>query len=648
MSYADVGSHPLKGKAEPVPLWAARAVVATAGGAQRTDGLEAPLVGLDRELRMVKEAYHRAEESERASLLVVAGDAGMGKSRLGWEFSKYTDGLSTACRWHAGRCVSYGEGVAYYALAEAVRSRLETGNGHDDEPVDTDALVERGLAAYVEDADERAWLAPRLGALLGTSVTSTFQRDDLYAAWTTFFERVGEGVEPVVMLIDDAQYADEGLIQFIEHLLAAASFPCFVVMLARPELLAEHPDLVTNRRSTVLHIDALTVREMTTLMDGLVDGLPTDVRDVLVERAEGIPTYAVETVRALIDRDLVVPRGGAYVLADPDGLDLDDIGAPTSLQALISARLDRLTASRAPGGRPRERGRGLGRARAARRAVRRRARLSTHVLADLVRAQIFTVDHDRLSSEQGRYQFVQSAVRQIAYATLSRRERKQTHLLLLETMTRETTPELAPMAAEHAMAAMQAAPGDPDAARAHGPRGRPAPPGGGAGSRPRLADRGRRTPAARVWSSSETGRSASRSSWRWRRPVSTSVATTRHWRSPRTRGRASPARATTRERPTPPPRWRALSSSAPGSPRPRSTCSSPTASASRSCPRPCSSTRWSCARTPARSDGSARSRTTSRSTWSRWPSAPATDHRWPAAWPTSPYRRCSGGTTSWA
>jgi class 3 adenylate cyclase/tetratricopeptide (TPR) repeat protein len=461
VSYADVGSHLLKGKAEPMPLWAARAVIATTKGAQRADGLEAPLVGLDRELRMVKEAYHRAEETRRPSLLVIAGDAGTGKSRLAWEFSKYTDGLSTGCRWHAGKCVSYGEGVAYYALAEAVRSRLEIGSGLEDDAADTDALITRGLAEYVDDADERTWLAPRLGALLGTSGTSSFRRDDLYAAWTTFFERVSEGSGPIVMMIDDAQYADEGLIRFIEHLLVAASFPCFVVMLTRPELLTAHPALVTNRRCTVLHVDPLTDREMAELVDGLVEGLPTGVRDVLVERSEGIPTYAVETVRALIDRDLVVPRGGAYVLADPDALDLETIGAPASLQALISARLDRLSA---------EARRVVDRASVAGGSIEPTllAELCAdvedldQVLAELVRSQIFTVDRDRLSSDEGRYQFVQSAVRQVAYATLSRRDRKQAHLHVLEVMTRENAPELASVAAQHAMAAIEAAPDDPD------------------------------------------------------------------------------------------------------------------------------------------------------------------------------------------
>jgi hypothetical protein len=200
---------------------------------------------------------------------------------------------------------------------------------------------------------------------------------------------------------------------------------------------------------------------MAELVDGLVEGLPTSVRDVLVQRSEGIPTYAVETVRALIDRDLVVPRGGAYVLADPDGLDLEAIGAPASLQALISARLDRLSP---------EARRVVDRASVAGGSVEPDllAELCDdvpgleQVLTELVRSQILTVDRDRLSSDEGRYQFVQSAVRQVAYGTLSRRDRKQTHLHVLEVMTREDAPELAPVAAQHAMAAIEGAPDDPD------------------------------------------------------------------------------------------------------------------------------------------------------------------------------------------
>ena len=461
ISYVDVGSHQLKGKSEPMPLWAARAVVAQVGGAARADGLEAPLVGRGRELRMVKELYHRVEETRRPALLVVVGDAGVGKSRLGWEFSKYTDGLSDRCRWHAGRCVSYGEGVAYYALAEAVRSRLETGLGSDAESADPAALIAGGLTAYVESEAEREWLAPRLAALLGAAVAGTFPREDLFASWTTFFERVSGGDEPVVMMLDDAQYADDGLIMFVEHLMSVASFPCFVMLLARPELLSAHPDLVTSRRATVLNLEELTTEDMAVLVDGLVEGLPAGVRDELVARSEGIPTFAVETVRALIDRDLVVPRGGTYVLHDPDALDLAAIGAPASLQALISARLDTLS--------PAQR-RVVDRASVAGDSVEPTvlAELCPDVpdldqaLAGLVRAQILRVEASRLNSEQGRYQFVQSAVRQVAYGTLSRRERKQAHLDVLAAMLRHWSDELAPVVAQHCIAAVDAVPDDQD------------------------------------------------------------------------------------------------------------------------------------------------------------------------------------------
>ncbi len=126
ITYVDVGSHVMKGKTDPVPLWAVRAVVAAVGGAQRADGLEAPLVGRDRELRMFKDLFHATEDAQRPLLLVVEGDAGVGKTRLAWEFEKYADGLSGQVAWHRGRCLAYGEGVAFFALAEAIRGRLRS------------------------------------------------------------------------------------------------------------------------------------------------------------------------------------------------------------------------------------------------------------------------------------------------------------------------------------------------------------------------------------------------------------------------------------------------------------------------------------------------------------------------------------------
>ena len=144
ITYVDAGSHLLKGKADPVPLWSARAVVAARGGAQRADGLEAPLVGRERELRLVKEVFHGVEADGRPALLLVDGEAGAGKTRLGWEFEKYVDGLETSVRWHTGRCLAYGEGVAFFAVADAVRGRLAASAS------DPDADPATQLAAYFD------------------------------------------------------------------------------------------------------------------------------------------------------------------------------------------------------------------------------------------------------------------------------------------------------------------------------------------------------------------------------------------------------------------------------------------------------------------------------------------------------------------
>jgi tetratricopeptide (TPR) repeat protein len=373
-------------------------------------------------------------------------------------------------RWHSGRCLSYGEGVAYYALAEALRVRLRVGLSpataaapDDDADVDSDDLLGAGLEACVPDPEEREWLRPRLAALLGTAAVGTFSREDLFSAWTTFLERVGEGRETVVLMIDDAQHADDGLLQFVEHLLAVGSFPCFLMLMTRPGLIDEHPVLATNRRATVLHLPTLSEGDMSALLDGLVAGLPGEVRTRLVKRAEGVPLFAVETVRSLIDRDLVVPRGGQYVLADVAGLDLDAVGAPASLQALVSARLDALS---------QEQRRVVDRASVLGASFRRGDIVALcpevgdvdGVLAELQRNQILSLESSRLSAEHGHYRFVQAVVRQVAYSTLSRHDRKATHLAVVGLLVeeQELSEEVAPIIAQHYLDALAAVPGGDD------------------------------------------------------------------------------------------------------------------------------------------------------------------------------------------
>jgi len=457
ITFADTGEHSLKGKADPMRLWAAGVVVAEVGGGQRVDGLEAPFTGRTADLRLVKELFHGTEESRRPKLVLLDGEAGIGKSRLAWEFEKYIDGLAAGVKWHRGRCLSYGDGVAFWALAEAMRARFGLVEADNGETV-TERL-DAGLVEFVPEESDRDWLRPRLAVLLGAGGGSSFARPDLFAAWTAFLEHLGAD-EMVVLVVDDAQHADEGLLDFLDHLLATAQAPIFVLALARPELLARRPTL-GGRRTSVVRLDRLDDVAMASLVDGLVSGLPAAARTALVDRAEGIPLFAVETVRALIDRDLVVPREGQYVPADSARLDLDAIGAPASLQALVAARLDALTASE-------------------RKVVTDASVLGASftlegllalgtdlevvesVLESLRRKEIVMVQTDRFSAERGQYRFVQSVVRQVAYATQSRRDRTVRHLAAADHLAALPDPgdDFAVVIAQHLLDAVEAGASD--------------------------------------------------------------------------------------------------------------------------------------------------------------------------------------------
>ena len=143
-------AHTLKGKAEPEQLWRATRVLSGVGGSQRVDGLEAPLTGRDAEMRTLRELFHAAVDRRVPRLVLVGGPAGVGKSRLGWEFEKYVDGLVHTVLWHRGRCLSYGEGVSFWALAEIVRQRF--GIAEEDLP---DAATAKLLAGVGDVAARR-------------------------------------------------------------------------------------------------------------------------------------------------------------------------------------------------------------------------------------------------------------------------------------------------------------------------------------------------------------------------------------------------------------------------------------------------------------------------------------------------------------
>ncbi|HST15245.1 MAG TPA: adenylate/guanylate cyclase domain-containing protein [Gaiellaceae bacterium] len=459
VAFEDAGEHELKGKSEPVRLWRALRVVAGARGQLKSIGLEAPFVGRARELRLIKDLFHASADERKAHLVSITGIAGIGKSRIGWEFYKYFDGIAESVWWHRGRCLAYGEGVTYWALADMVRMRCRIA---EDETVETGVeKVRATLLEHILDGDERAFVEPRLLQLLGWGGAEQGEKQQLFAAWRSFFERMAD-TNPVVLVFEDLQWADESLLDFVEYLLEwSRNQPIFVVTLARPELTEKRATWGAGQRAfTSIYLEPLAPAAMEELLAGLVPGMPPEVVQEILGRAEGIPLYAVETVRMLLDRGLIVEDGSSYrVVGEIGALDV-----PETLQALIAARLDGLEeGERALVQDAAVLGKTFGSALLARVAGRPEEEVET-LLASLVRKEVLSLQADPRSPEHGQYGFLQDLVRRVAYETLARRDRKNRHLAaadqIASALGEEDVPEVV---AAHLVAALEAAPEADDA-----------------------------------------------------------------------------------------------------------------------------------------------------------------------------------------
>jgi len=463
--YEDAGTFELKGKEEQAQLWKALRVVSGRGGELRSQGLEAPFVGRDRELRQIKDLFHICADEGKAHLVSVTGIAGIGKSRLGWEFYKYFDGIAQLIYWHRGRCLAYGEGVTYWALADMVRMRC--GIAEDEDPESAVGKLRAALSEHLLDPAERSFVEPRLAQLLGLGEHDSRDRQDLFAAWRLFFERLAD-TYPTVLAFEDMQWADDSLLDFVEYLLEwSRNHPVYVVTLARPELLERRPTWGAGHRNfTSLYLEPLSNQAMVELLDGLVPGLPARLRDQILARAEGVPLYAVETVRMLLDRELLIEEGSAYrVVGEIGALEI-----PETLHALVAARLDGLS--------PDER-RLLGDAAVLGKTFSAgalealsgldRATLDP-LLTSLVRKEVLGLQSDPRSPEHGQYGFLQDLLRQVAYETLPRQERRAKHLAAADHLGRAIAEdEVVEVVASHLLEAHRL---DPDASDADALRAR--------------------------------------------------------------------------------------------------------------------------------------------------------------------------------
>ena len=308
-----------KGKSEPVQVWLARSPISRTGG-DPFDRSLTPFVGREVELAFLKALFDKAV-SEAPQFALIVGEPGIGKSRLVRELFAYVDGLPQMTTWRLGRCLPYGERVSFWALSEIVKAQagiLET---------DDAATVSAKLDAIVPDGADQAWMAERLRALLGLEAPPA-EREENFTAWLRLIEQLALD-EPLIMVLEDLHWADDGLLAFIEHLTTHAdAVPLLVVGTTRPELFEQHPTFASaSAPLNRISLDRLTPQDTTSLVASLLgdsDALAQKIADV-VERSGGNPFFAEESARLLSDQVRGAP-------------------VPASVQAVIAARLDGLPA----------------------------------------------------------------------------------------------------------------------------------------------------------------------------------------------------------------------------------------------------------------------------------------------------------------
>jgi class 3 adenylate cyclase/tetratricopeptide (TPR) repeat protein len=437
-----------RGKSRPVEAWEAVAPRARLGVDRLR--LRRPLVGRNKELETLSAALEEAAGRRCPRLAVVAGPPGIGKSRLVAELLQRVDGSPELFFWRQGRSLPYGEGVTFWALAEIVKAQAGILAS------DSGATVRDKLRIAVEDAvsspGDARWVADRLAPLAGVEGTRELRGDsraEAFAAWRRFLEGIA-AKRPLVLVLEDLHWADEGLLDFVsDQLLRRFKGPLLVVATCRPELLERHPDWPGRPgRTRLIELSPLSDGETESVVANLLgrSRAPAELIALLVKRAAGNPLYAEEYVRMLIDRGHLEEAGGAWRLTDAA------LPLPDSVQAIIAARLDTLPADQ-------KRllqdaavlGKGFWHGALTAVGGYERAR-SEELLRELERKQLVRREQESIVRDEAQFAFSHILVRDVAYGQIPRSDRAEKHRHAaewIEALSPERSEDRAEMLAHH-------------------------------------------------------------------------------------------------------------------------------------------------------------------------------------------------------
>jgi class 3 adenylate cyclase/tetratricopeptide (TPR) repeat protein len=447
IEYREAAPVDAKGKANPVLVW--EAIEARSRlGSDVTHLARAPLVGRSRELGALADALARAREERTPQLVTLVGVPGIGKSRLVYELSQVVDADPEIIRWRQGRCLPYGEGVAFWALSEIVKA--EAGILEGDSAVVAHEKLSAAVGEILDSPDDAAWVIEQLRPLFGLAegtLSGGDTRAEGFAAWRRFFEALADD-RALVLVVEDLHWADDGLLDFVDYLVEwAVGVPILLVATARPELLARRPNWGGGKpNSLTLSLTPLSQTDTAQLLHTLLDRavLPADMQELLLERAGGNPLYAEEFARIADERGVLADAG--------------DLPVPQSLQGLVAARLDALPAA--------EKallldaavvGKVFWLGAAAALGDRTDAGTLEQPLHALMRKEFVTRERRSAVSGDTQYAFAHALVQEVAYGQLPRGERAAKHRRAAEWIDALGRPEdHAEMRAHHYVRALEA------------------------------------------------------------------------------------------------------------------------------------------------------------------------------------------------
>jgi class 3 adenylate cyclase len=421
-----------KGKEEPLPVWEV-AQARASFGVDLAQQSRAPLVGRERELEQLTAALVRTREQRSPELVTLVGVPGIGKSRLVTELFGWIETSGVLTYFRQGRSLPYGEGVSYWALAEMVKAH--TGILETDGADEADAKLSRALDGLISEDVE--WVRSHLRPLVGQATElAGGSREEAFAAWRRFFEALAEH-HPLVLVFEDVQWADEGLLDFIDHLADwVRDVPMLILCTARLELLERRPAWGGGKvNAATIALARLSDDETAKLISTLSERplLAAETQAALLERAGGNPLYAEQYVRMLAEREGV-----------------EDLPLPETVQGIIAARLDGL---------PPEEKALLQDAAVLGKVFWLGALSATELQLNALQQKEF-VQRARRSSVEGEteFSFKHLLVRDVAYGQIPRAERAEKHRRAAEWIESLGRPEdHAEMVAHHYLSALELA-----------------------------------------------------------------------------------------------------------------------------------------------------------------------------------------------